>query len=287
MRDFILINYGYDVKKIYNNYFFYNNEKIYIVKLNNNIEYINDMFNLTNYLYSKKIFVSTFLYNKKGEYYCKKENEYIILLKINDRDNYISLNYLKQFQNINSNLKEINLLELYKQEIDDIELKMVDFNKEHKLLQNSINYFIGCAENAIQLLSEYNYIKFEDIGHLIKYYDYTKENFNDFRSFIKVNKMYDIANYIKYNFYHGNIDYDEIYNIIKNIDNEYEEMILFSCLLYNNFYFDIVNLIIDNKVKDDKLNIFIDSINEYEKLLIFCKQNMHKCKWINLINWFN
>ena len=57
--------------------------------------------------------------------------------------------------------------------------------------------------------------------------------------------MYNLANYIKFIFYKGTIDYDVVDLIIKNVSNEYEAIFLFSNLLYPNFYFNIIEEIIN------------------------------------------
>ena len=123
MRDFILLNYNLNVKKIYKDCFFVNNEKIKIVKLKKNIDDLDYLFTLSNNLYYKNILVDTFILNKDGNCYTKKNDEYIILMKINDIvDEVIELEYLKLFEQEN-NLKYKNIVEEWNEKIDDLETK--------------------------------------------------------------------------------------------------------------------------------------------------------------------
>ena len=287
MKDFIYINYGLKIDKIYNNYFFIGNEKIIIYKTIKQEREIEQLFKLTNQMYYDKLFVNTFLLNKENKCYTKKDNEYIVLLKVNDRDSDVTLKYLEKYSKYSLEIEEFDFLKKWKEKIDLIEELLIEFNKEHLLLQDSINYFIGMSENAITLISEYEHEISKDISHDINLYNYNNESFNNPFNFIRLNKLYDVSQYIKYNFYNDCIDYDELYDILKKINNEYDEAFFFSCLLYRDFYFDVVIKIIEGKESVDKIRIFINKIKSYEDLLSFCRQNLRKCKWLSLINWLN
>ncbi len=287
MKDFIYINYGFKVNKIYNNYFFVGDEKIYIYKTFESEEKLEKLFMLTNEMYNHQLYVNTFIFNKDNKFYTKKEKEYIILLKANDRSYDVSLNYLNKYRNFVINIEEFDIINYWKNIIDNIENELVEYNKEHLFIQNSINYFIGMSENAITLMSEYKYKSSTNISHNINFYNYNIDSFNNPFNFIRLNRLYDISLYIKYNFYNNTIDYDELYNILHSISDEYDQAFLFSCLLFRNYYFDVVNKIIDGNELDEKLKLFIDKIESYEQLLSYCKQNLKKCKLLPLIGWID
>lgn len=287
MKEFIYTNYGFKVDKIYNNYFFVGNEKVLIFKIKDKDMNIDKLFKLTNEMFNNKLFVDTFLINKDNSCFTMMNNDIVILLKVNDRANEVTLDYLFKYFKFKIDIIEFDIVKQFENRIDDIELSMMEYNKEHPLLQNSINYFIGCSENAITLLNEYEKKVSYDIAHNINYYNYNMEEFNNPFNFIRLNKMYDLSLYIKYNFYNDKLDYDELYEILKSIDNEYDEVFLFSCLLYRNYYFDVVDEIIKGDEIDDKLLLFINKVRPYEELLSYCKDNMKKSKLIQLINWFN
>lgn len=293
MKDFIYLNYDIFVDKIYLNYkynfFFYNNYKVYIIKIKKEeINKIEKLIILTNDLY-KYINVNTFLLNKDNNFISKYNDEYLCLIRVNNIENDFDLKDIHKFWNINSLLDDYNIIDDWEKEVDTLEQKLIEYNKEFLLIQNCINYFIGMAENAIQLLNDYSQIidKHNDsIGHKISYELFNNNSLYDPLTFIKTNKMYDISNYIKYKFLRNELDYNEIESFFLN-GNEYENVFLFSNLLYPNIFFDLVNNIMAEKVEEVKIQIFIKKRKNYIKLLSFCKKIVKNNKNIKLINWFN
>ena len=290
MKNFLFNNYSIKIDKIYNDnnkYFFICDEKIFIIETNSNKDYLDKLFDLTNNMYSNGIMVETFIINNNGEPYTKRNNSYIILLKDNNRIDNITIKDILLFQNVNNNLELYNILEEWKKEVDIIEEEMIEYNKEYQLIQNSLDYFIGLAENAIELVyeirNELNSIS-NSIGHKLFYKMFDNYKLWDPFTFIKVNKMYDISNYIKYKFYKNELDYEEIDKYLNSI-NDVEKIYLFSCLLYPNIYFDLVKSVLLEEEKEEKINIFIKRINDYKELLIYFKNKYKSVNVINLINW--
>lgn len=283
MKDFIFANYNFVVNKIFDNYFFVGDEKVLIEKYYGDIKVLDELYRVSNLLYFKNKHISTFLLNKENLIYTKKDNYYIILLKINDRESYISLNYLLN-EFIDNKLPELNLINKISDDIDSFEEKLQSFNSEFKLLQDSCNYFIGMSENAIELLNEYSYVG-NDIVHNISFDSFNIESINNPLYLVKSNKLFDITNYIKYCFFKKVLDYDELYLIIKSLNSEYEECVFFSLMMFSNYYFDMANKIISKEYEEKKINLFINSIEMYRELLIYCKSNLKQCKTIQMINW--
>ena len=104
MKNFIFLNYNINIEKIYTDdekkYFFINDTKIYIKKYGNDVKYLDTLVELTNQLYYNNLNVYTFLLNNENKYYTKKDNEYIILLKVNSFENDVNIDSLLKFQNI-------------------------------------------------------------------------------------------------------------------------------------------------------------------------------------------
>ncbi len=292
MKNFIFLNYNIKVEKIYSNeekYFFINDTKIYIKEFKGNTSYLDTLVEITNKLYYSNIKVNTFLLNNEKKYYTKKDDEYIILLKVNSFENDVNINNILKFCNIKNDLPEYNILKEWKEEVDTIEKQLIEYNQEYPLIQNSINYFIGLAENAIALLSSYeNEIieRSDSIGHKFGYKMYNLCKLGDPFIFIKVNKMYDLSNFVKYNFYIKNIDYDEIDNIINKLStSEYEKVYFFASMLYPNIYFDLIKKILAGNEDEDKLNLFLNNIKNYNNMLINCQNMIKNVKIIKLISW--
>lgn len=286
MKNFIFINYDLIVDKIYYKdnyrYFFIGDNKIYIIECEYDEEYINNLFELSNYLYFQKVNVNTFLINNNKKCFSVKDKIKIILIKQNDLIN-IDLNYIKLFQNRKCFLKDYNIINEWTNEIDTIEKEIIEYNDEFLIIKKSLDYFIGLAENALELINEVknDIISNNDsIGHLDIY------DINNPFVFIKTNKMYDISNYIKYKFYKNEVNYDEIEFII-NGNNIYENIFLFSCLLYPSDYFKYLKRILLNDLDEKILMKFVNNIEKYNILLQFCQNKMKNVKIVKLVNWIN
>lgn len=289
MKNFIKSNYNIYPKKIFkkdNQYFFFSgNDKILIIKTNN-IDL--SKIDLSNHLYNIGIPISTFLINNNGEYYCKKDNQYILLLKYNNIcDNQI---YLKDINTYDIKIQKINnfdIIKYWEDTIDSIELKLNEYNKEFPILQQSINYFIGLSENAIELLNNIKYNS-DSLGHKLNIDNYNRENYSNPFNIIKTNKMYDIAMYFKYQFYNNNINYDELYSVLKqNLNNINDIVFFYSNMLFQENYFNCVINIMNNKGEEKELNKYIDNINKYRELLKYIKSILHNITYIKDIEWID
>lgn len=282
MKDFILLNYNLKVKKIYRNCFFINNEKIRIVKVKNDINDLEHIFNLSNELYLKNIPVDTFILNKDGKYYTRKNDELVVLLKINDIDDIVELEYLKLFEQENQ-LKYKNIIEEWQEKIDSLEEKFVGINNEYPIVQKTVNYYLGMAENAISLLNENKNINNNSIGINTNSFEFNKSDINNPFNFFKINKMYNISMYIKNKIFKNKVDYNELERIIKRIENKEEEIALFSYMLFPDYYINTIN----KEINEDRIKKIVMYNKNYKKVLIFLKENMYKNDKLKLFVWLN
>ena len=115
MKEFIKNNYNIEINKIYNDYFYYKNEKIKITTYNNE-EDINKYINVVK---DKRI--SEFVINKNNQIISEYKNKKIILLKINDLNQNIDMEYMNIFNVDNKYIKEKNIIDEWEKQIDDIE----------------------------------------------------------------------------------------------------------------------------------------------------------------------
>lgn len=285
MKEFIWLNYNLKVKKIYRDCFFLNNEKIKIVRLkkeDKNIEDIEKLFILSNELYYKKIHVNTFVLNKKGKCYTNKNNECIVLMKINDMEDLVELDYLRLFEQ-NNNLDTKNIVKEWQDEIDDFEGKLARFNNEKNIVQKTANYYIGLAENAVSLLNETKNINNESIGIKMNPLNYSKSNVNNPFNYFKISRMYNISLYIKNKIFTNNVSYNELDKIIKEIKTDSDEIALFSYMLYPDYYMYEIK----DEINEEKIKKLVRFIKVYEKVLKYLKENMKKNKKIELFVWLN
>lgn len=290
MKNFIKTNYNIYPKKIYkkdNIYFFFSsNEKIVIVKTDKDKNYLSNLANISNELYRNGIMVHTFLLNINGEYYTKNENEYIVLLKINNNSNVVTLKDINKYDINNSfNLEKIDIVNEMEKKIDTLEKEMTDYNKEYPIIQESINYFIGLSENAIQMIKTIN-IYNNSIIHIISLDKYNSYEFNNPFNLKLGNKMYDYALYFKNKFYNEYINYDELFKVIKS--NSKEDLICFYCfMLYQKEYFDCVKEILLNRIEEKSIYKYINKIKEYKELLKYIKDNLQNINEIMELEWID
>ena len=290
MKNFIKTNYNIYPKKIYkkdNIYFFFSsNEKIVIVKTDKDKNYLSNLANISNELYRNGIMVHTFLLNINGEYYTKNENEYIVLLKINNNSNVVTLKGINKYDINNSfNLEKIDIVNEMEKKIDTLEKEMTEYNKEYPIIQESINYFIGLSENAIQMIKTIN-IYNNSIIHIISLDKYNSYEFNNPFNLKLGNKMYDYALYFKNKFYNEYINYDELFKVIKS--NSKEDLICFYCfMLYQKEYFDCVKEILLNRIEEKSIYKYINKIKEYKELLKYIKDNLQNINEIMELEWID
>lgn len=282
MKEFIYNNYNLLIEKLYGDYFFVKDDKVKIIKLKDikNINEIEKKIEISNNLYKMKNYVNTFIINKENKYITKKNNGYILLEKINDRDNCINLNYLEKFNGIQNNLEKRDIVYEWETEIDKFEEKIITYDKEYKMMLKSSNYYIGLAENAIKLYKETKKTNDENISHAVGVYDFSKENLNDPINFIKSDRIYNITQYLKKLIIENTLSLEMLEYILDKI-NENEIELFFSYMLYPNYYFELVN----DKIEEKKIKNIIKIIPIYEKILAYIKEKFKKNKKIQLFIW--
>ena len=111
MKNYIYLNYGIKIDKIFvkgkEKYFFYNNTKYYIVENIKDINFVDNLFNLTNRLYYNNLTINTFILNNENKYLTNKDGNNICILKVNNMESNYTLDYINKFENFNCNLDDI------------------------------------------------------------------------------------------------------------------------------------------------------------------------------------
>lgn len=293
MKNFLNYNYNLFPKRIYKKdekcYFFVDGYKIYIYEYND--LNINEIVNVSNELFKYGINVNTVLINKYGNYISKYKNKNIILLRVNYvEENKIEYASLKKIMSINpvTDMKAIDLLQEWKNEVDTIENELLEYNNEYPLIKKSFDYFIGCAENAIQFYN--SYVEKDKITMSLGHYGFDfliTKNFMNPLYIKKIDAEYEKANYIKIKYMFGELDYEELYEIIKNSNNLNS---LFSCLLYPTIYLHSVKqLLLEKNVQlyERRIKIIVAREHNFKKIFTFFKNMFKSNEKIQLLDWFN
>lgn len=235
--------------------------KEYIKIKQNNKEYI--LYQIND---PKRIMEINEILNNKTEYYkiikninneiiTIYQNNYYVLLEINNNYQIQSTNIIisnKEYSNYKIN--QSNWLYLWSKKNDYYE--SITINNIY--IKETINYYIGLAENAIE------FIKYNDI--------YTDRLFicncnkNDLYNPLNIIldcKEREVGELIKKEFFYNDISIENIKNELKN----YNIKKVIARLLYPNYYFDIVDEFINNKVDENKLKNVLSKQSKYEELI--------------------
>ena len=268
-------------------YFFENNEKI-VIKTLDSIQ-IKNISELSDILKHDKNLSKIILNNENKEITEYKEKKYIFLsVIVINRRVYLDDLFLK-FENLAmKNADNTDLLDMISKLVV-IEKRMLEFNTEYLELQKSFDYFIGLAENSIQLI---NKIKFDNLKHVVVNIsdidEYNYEEINNIANLEFGNMEKSISAYIKYKIYMDTLNYDEIYSLINNRMLNIE--LLYAYMLYPNFYFNDVIQIIDNCKKEKCIYKYIKYNNLYIKFMKYLYEELSdniksigNNFWINLL----
>ena len=159
-----ILNYFYNlypnkiIKNTRESYFYFNNKKFYIKKINRPIEDLELIININLKLESINKTVYKILNNKENKYYFEYEKEYyIVLMVIKNENEILDIFDLFNFNNLiktdkNTIINRNDYLNLWSEKIDYYEYQISQVGKKYPLLCDSLSYFIGMGENAISYL---------------------------------------------------------------------------------------------------------------------------------------
>ena len=194
---------------------------------------------------------------------------YLLLRKNISIDNKVDLNEIIIYDIPIYSEGKLEWKKLWKEKIDYYEYQISQLSYKYKLLKNSFDYYIGLSENAISLL---NYVKEKDIRlymcHRRINHNEKLDNFFNPTNFVIDNLARDVAEYIKVNFFAGNLDSDDIYNYIDKLNfNESERILFFARLMYPSYYFDVYDQIVQGTAAEEKIDLYKKKNVLYETFL--------------------
>ena len=276
------INYYYNLKidnisKKNSNYYFYiKNQEYFFIKNNRPIEELNSLYMLNIEMKKRNIIINQIILNKDNQVCTIINNISYVLLKINYyNSNILSLKDIYYMQNITYNISNDKRLcrndwiKLWCDKIDYYEYQINQFGKDYPILCDSLSYYIGLGENAISYLVNNidNNLKEELVVSHKRVYSNKLEFYNPLNLIID-NKMRDLAEYIKCNFFYDRLDYYELNYYFETVTLSKKDCVyLIARLLFPTYYFDIYDEIINKNYDEMKIIPIIDKVYEYEKLL--------------------
>lgn len=263
MKNIINYYYNFNIDNIYlldNKYYFnYNNINYYFIKVNKPIEEINALDSLYKEIKKRGIFSNELIPNKTNNYITRVNNEIYILVKDNTKNYNININDILYIQNNTLNISKDRLLikndwiRLWTMKVDFYEEQEKSMLSKYKLLNETIDYYIGLTENAISYLTYNHPIN----NNLVLSHRRIKYNTNSFDyynpiNYILDNRVRDFSEYIKSSFFENNFSFESFKTFLDYLNfNREEYILLISRLLYPSYYFDIYDSIIKDNLDEN------------------------------------
>lgn len=277
------LNYYYNlyptsIHQVNNSYKCYvNNQEYLLIPYSGDIKIINKLYELNNYLYKINIPCHQIIQNNNGQILTIINNINYILLKIFVKNRTININDILLFSKAYIDSKQYFELikddwyQLWSKKIDYFEYQVSQFGIRYPVIRESINYYIGIAENSISLFinTESNKERQLVISHKrIKNNEGVTELYNPL-NFVIDNRVRDLSEYIKEKFFYYKYTIDDAKNDIFKFNlTNYQYNLLFIRLLFPSYYFDCYEqVLLGNKNEDDLTKI----ISKNEQYLIFLR----------------
>ena len=193
-----------------------------------------------------------------------------------------------------SNLYRNNWSKLWQDKIDYLEYQISELGHDKEIIINSFSYYIGLAENAIELVNhtqknvKSSSLDYISLSHRRIFYPNYKLNYYNPLSFIFDLEVRDIAEYLKAYFFSNQDAFLELTTYLKTVKlGLYSYQMLYARLLYPSYYFDLYTEIMEkNKNQDALLNI-ITKVDDYETFLKKAYLEISKYAPIEKIEWLN
>lgn len=297
-----IINYYYnlnllDIYDVGDKYFFNINNKNYIFLIfDRPIEDAPLIYNLYYLLKERNIFVNDIITNKDNQIITIVNNVPYILIRDNTQSKNITINDILYIQNNtvniinNKKLFRNDWVRMWEEKIDYYESQMGEVSRKYPILSDTIDYYIGLGENAIEYLVDNNY-KVDNLCLSHKRININKGSFDFYNpsNFIIDSRVRDFSEYIKNLFFMDKINFEIFRNYLDYINFTKNEYVLFIArLLFPTFYFDQYDNIInygkdENVIKNiiSKTPSYINFIRNIMIYIVYNKRvNIPMIEWI-------
>ena len=196
-----------------------------------------------------------------------------LLLKKSNKKIFIEdelLNYYKVLlpSQLYFNIDRTDWVYLWSEKIDYIEYQKIHLKGEYPLLEESINYFIGMAENAIMYVRNC-FAEDSDLDDIVlSHKRITTKEFNSPINLIVDHRSRDISEYLKYLFFTNDYDYIKISKYLQKLNlNSYIYKLLYGRMLFPTFYFDKYDDIVNKNKSEKEILAIIKKVEAYEDFL--------------------
>lgn len=297
-----IINYYYNINilnlyEVNNKYYFnYKNNDYIFMTFDRLIEDAPLVYNIYLEMKKRRVITNEIILNKDNQILTITNGIPYILIKDNLRNKSININDIFYFQNNTYNIfndrriKRINYIEMWESKIDYYEEQNKSLKKQYKIIDDSIDFYIGLGENAISYLINN---KAKQVSTFVSHrrIDINKGSFDYYNpvNYIIDSRVRDFSEYIKNAFFNDKINFDLVRIYLDYMNFNKDEYILFiGRLLFPTYYFDYYDLVVNKKIDESSLLNIIDKTNDYltlvKKIFIYIiyqkKTNIPYIEWL-------
>ena len=267
-------------------YFSYNNHLFCLYKYQRNVEEINALVLLNNYMINNNISVNQIInniYNKSLTYY-EGINYVLILIKYQYQAGVFK-NILIPENNAYKILERNNWGYLWSMKIDYVEYQIEHLINKYPILYKTVYYYIGLSENAIKY---FKMLRLDNVNLYVEHRRISDDYLYNPVEIVIDYKIRDISEYIKKCFINNRKSIYEIKKYLMQLSlSNIDYILLYVRLLYPSFYFDVYDKIVNNNLEEKKILKITNMVMGYEELLY--EVYLLIARRINIIgiNWIN
>ncbi len=287
MKNTIMYYYGFEnisiIRQKRRKYIKHNND-IYIICRVYNEKEVLELYELTRGI----PFFYKFIPNKDGSIFTMYQDFIFVLLKINDKSSMITQNknQISLDENKKYYLDRSDWYELWTRKNDYYEYQYQHIKGKYKVIDESINYYIGLAENAISYIANIpiNLKEQEKKGLYPK--RLLESEYHNPLNYVIDYKERGLSETLKYLFLNKKYLSQNIENIILSYNcTEIGYKLLYGRMLYPSMYFDIYDKVINDFENEKELVNVIKRLKEYEEYLKEIYRIISKHTKIKNIDW--
>ncbi len=280
-----------EIKRINNNYYFtYLNDNYGVYLYTRGLNELEDIYNLNNDLLNQGLIGFQIILTKDRQMVFNYQNKMYILMRIpNIRNKLITYEDIKSFYfNIDvSKYKSIDKSNWgvnWSNKIDYIYYQFDQVKTKYKVIDSSIDYFIGIWENAISYFNNNKVFKEKNVSHMRLGVDTDLLEFLNPLGFVIDYKERDLGEYIKFYIINRNYSSDTVNYFVNGLDRD-SVILLIARLLFPSYYFDVYEEIIIDGLDDSVIEDIIckrDNIISLIKYIFntYSNSNIPYIEWI-------
>lgn len=254
------------------------NEEYLLTPCNEDLKHINQIYDLSNYLLQINVPCQKIIKNINGQVLTLINNTNYILIKMLVKNKMVNIEDILYFSHIYVDPKYFNELkkddwyQMWTKKIDYFEYQVSQFGLRHPVIRESINYYIGMAENSISLfytLPSHHYQQLYICHKRIKCNDNYVDLYNPL-NFILDNRIRNLGEYIKAKFFFSKYTIEDAKGDINRFNLSVTQYnLLFIRLLYPSYYFDCYEQVLEEKKKEIEL---VKIISKSKAYMVFLKE---------------